>query len=135
MAKQGKLIVAADSVKTDVPKEQVRVTNMMQCDWIVPPKMHGKVAVDSRSLIRPLGSIVFDKETIDAFKKTKVGQAFFDLKLLTESAVDAPNKASKHDLISAPLVEPPAQLKGEGKTMEICNKAVTLDINNQIINR
>jgi hypothetical protein len=129
----------ATSTEVAKPKKQgkVRVTNMMQCDWIVPPKLLGLPGVDSNCLIRPLGSVVFYKEDFDRYMGTKVFQAMFDLKLLISSEVDVMPKVDRHDLTSAPIVEPPPELKGEGKErkLEICNKPVTLDINSQIIGR
>lgn len=137
MAKKTTEISAENVSNSSESKELIKVTNMMQCDWIVPPKLLGLPGVDSSCLIRPLGSVVFHKQDFDAYKKTHVFQAMFDLKLLIASPVGATLKVDRHDLTSAPIVEPPPELKGEGKErkLEICNKPVTLDINSQIIGR
>ena len=112
--------------------EQVKLTNMMQTDWIAPICLvGGKITTAQRNLVRPLASIVVDKANFLAYAKTKVFQAMLDLKLITVSKVNAAVKATKHDLTSAPIVEPPAELKGEGnqRNLDILNSPVTLEIN------
>lgn len=129
MAKKDK---EQDLVVAQVAVEQVKLTNMMQTDWIAPVCLiGGKVTTAQRNLIRPLTSVVVDKEKFDAYAKTNVFKAMLDMKLIVVSKVNAAVKATQHDLRNAPIVEPPAELKGEGnqRNLDILNSPVTLDIN------
>lgn len=122
---------AGDLVSVTVSKEQVKITNMMQADWIAPVcLLGGKVTTAKRNLVKPLQSVIVDKDRLDTYKANKAFQARLDMKLLVVTKVAAVVKATMHDLTSAPMVEPPPELKGEGnqRTLDIVNSPVTLNL-------
>jgi hypothetical protein len=132
MAKNIKNVEDKEIVTVEVAPKQVKITNMMQADWIAPIFLVGGIITTAkRNVVKPLQSVIVDEAKYLAYKKTRAFQARLDLKLLVVSKANAPVKATVHDLTSAPITEPPPELQGKGneRQMEILKSPVTLELN------